>query len=155
MEHRTYLWLHLTFNIIEQSPSAYGRRCDVEALLSDLPSEVSKAYEQILGRSKNEIYTETLLQIVLAAVRPLTLYEANEALTLALRKQQFISYTDLESNLWSRKVSKSIVKNLCGLFISVYDSKLSFIHQTAREFLIHHERKRQMARAVEYVKVAP
>ncbi|KAF7161294.1 hypothetical protein CNMCM5623_006911 [Aspergillus felis] len=128
MEHRTYLWLHLTFNIIEQSPSEYGRRCDVEALLSDLPSEVSQAYEKILGRSKNQIHTETLLQIVLAAARPLTLDEANTALTLALQKQRFISYTELKSNLWSPKVFKSIVRNLCSLFISVYNSKLSFIH---------------------------
>ncbi|KAF4247129.1 hypothetical protein CNMCM8980_007809 [Aspergillus fumigatiaffinis] len=141
MEHRTYLWLHLTFDIIKQNPSEYGRRSDVEALLSDLPSEVSQAYEKILGRSKNEIYTENLLQIVLAAARPLTLDEANTALTLALLKQRSISYTDLESKLWSPKVFKSIVKNLCGLFISVYDSKLSFIHQTAREFLIHSEQK--------------
>jgi ankyrin repeat protein len=141
MEHRTYLWLHLTFDIIKQSPSEYGRRCDVETLLSDLPSEVSQTYEKILGRSKNEIYTETLLQIVLAAARPLTLDEANTALTLALLKQRFLSYTDLESKLWSPKVFQSIVKNLCGLFVSVYDSKLSFIHQTAREFLIHPERK--------------
>ncbi|KAF7176013.1 hypothetical protein CNMCM7691_001188 [Aspergillus felis] len=59
----------------------------------------------------------------------------------ALQKQWFISYTELKSNLWSPKVFKSIMRNLCGLFISVYDSKLSFIHQTAREFLIHPERK--------------
>ncbi|GIJ91391.1 hypothetical protein Asppvi_010356 [Aspergillus pseudoviridinutans] len=141
MENRTYLWLKLTFDIIEQSPTEYGRRCDVETLLSDLPSEVSQAYEKILGRSKNKIKTETLLQIVLAAARPLTLDEANAALTQALQKLRFISYTELESSLWSPKVFKSIVKNLCGLFISVYDSKFSFIHQTAREFLIHPERK--------------
>ncbi|KAF7179589.1 hypothetical protein CNMCM7691_008637 [Aspergillus felis] len=141
MEHRTYLWLYLTFDIIEQSPSEYGRRSDMEALLSDLPSKVSQAYEKILGRSKNQIHTETLLQIVLAATRPLTLDEANAALTLALQKQPFISYTDLESNLWPKNVFESTVKNLCGLFISVYDSKLSFIHQTAMEFLIHPERK--------------
>ncbi|KAB8234140.1 uncharacterized protein BDW43DRAFT_64210 [Aspergillus alliaceus] len=137
MEHRTYLWLHLAFDIIKQNPSEYGRRPDVEALLSSLPVEVSEAYEKILDRSKDPIHTEILLQIVLAAARPLTLDEANVALTLALQKQPFTSHTALESNLWPRKVFKSTVKNLCGLFISVHESKLSFIHQTAREFLIH------------------
>ncbi|KAE8394506.1 hypothetical protein BDV23DRAFT_5179 [Aspergillus alliaceus] len=137
MEHRTYLWLHLVFDIIKQNPSEYGRRPDVEALLSNLPLEVSEAYEKILDRSKDPIHTETLLQIILAAARPLTLDEANVALTLALQKQPFTSYTSLESYLWPRKVFKSTVKNLCGLFISVHESKLSFIHQTAREFLIH------------------
>ncbi|KAH8744416.1 hypothetical protein F5882DRAFT_455073 [Hyaloscypha sp. PMI_1271] len=124
MEHRTYLWLHLTFNIIEWSPS------DVETLLSDLPTEVSKAYEKILDRSKNQDHAETLLQILLAAARPLTLDEANIALTLALQKQRFTSHATLKSKLWSTKVFRNTVKSLCGLFISI-----------AREFLIHLERK--------------
>ncbi|KAL4755652.1 ankyrin repeat-containing domain protein, partial [Aspergillus foveolatus] len=140
MENRTYLWLHLIFDIIEQSPGEYGRRSDVEALLSNLPSRVSEAYEKILDRSKNELQTETLLQIVLAAARPLTLDEANIALTLALHNGHSISHDALESKLWSRKGFKSTVTNLCGLFINVYDSKLSFMHETARDFLIHPKR---------------
>ncbi|KAL1993135.1 hypothetical protein VTN49DRAFT_3892 [Thermomyces lanuginosus] len=141
MEHRTYLWLHLTFDIIEQSPSEYGRVSDVEALLSSLPSQVSEAYERILERSKNEFYTETLLQIVLAAARPLTLDEANAALALGVKKGRFESLAYLESSMWPRENFKNTVKNLCGLFVSTHESKLSFVHQTAREFLTHPEMK--------------
>lgn len=140
MEHRTYLWLHLTFSIIEESPTEYGRRSDVENLLSNLPSQVSDAYEKILSRSTNQTRTEILLQIVLAAVRPLTLEEANVALTLALQKERFASHAALESELWPQGSFQSIVTNLCGLFVSVYDSRLSLIHQTAREFLIDRNR---------------
>ena len=141
MEHRTYLWLHLTLGIIEQRPGKYGRRSDVEALLSDLPSQVSEAYEKILNRSEDQFQTEALLRIVLAATRPLTLDEANVALTMALESRRFESHGALESKLWPRQSFKNTVKYLCGLFVSVYDSKVSFIHQTAREFLIHRERK--------------
>ena len=141
MDHRTYLWLHLTIDIIKQSPCEYGRLSDIENLLSDLPAEISDAYEKILGRSKNEKHTEILLQIVLAAAQPLTIDEANIALTLALQKEQFMSHAALQSRLWPSKNFQSTVKNLCGLFINVYDSKLSFIHQTAREFLVHSERQ--------------
>jgi hypothetical protein len=137
MENRTYLWLHLTFGIIEQKRSVYSKRSSIERLLSDLPSEVSEAYENILSRSQDETQTKILLCIVLAAAQPLTVDEANVALTLALQKEQFVSHAVLESELWPRDNFSSIVKNLCGLFISVYDSRLSFIHQTAREFLIH------------------
>ncbi|KAF3491527.1 uncharacterized protein GIQ15_01044 [Arthroderma uncinatum] len=137
MKNRTYLWLHLTLDIIEQNPAEFGKRSEVEALLSDMPSEVSEAYEKILGRSKNQVQTEALLQIILAAERPLTLAEANTALTLALKKHPFNSHCNLKSDLWPEEAFKSTVKNLCGLFISVYDSTLSFIHLTAREFLIH------------------
>jgi hypothetical protein len=135
MENRTYLWLHLTFGIIEQKRSMYGKRSKIEELLSDLPSRVSDAYEKILSRSQDETQTEILLRIVLAAAQPLTLDETNVALTLALRKEWFASYAALESDLWPTSSFKTVVKNLCGLFISVYNSKLSFIHQTAREFL--------------------
>ena len=141
MENRTYLWLHLTFDIIKKNPSQYDRRCDIEHLLSDIPDEVSGAYENILNRSSNRDLTEILLQIILSAVRPLTLDEVNIALTIASNKQRFDSRDNLMSHLWPRSKFKSTVKNLCGLFISVYDSKLSFIHLTAREFLINPERQ--------------
>ncbi|OBT69238.1 hypothetical protein VE03_01955 [Pseudogymnoascus sp. 23342-1-I1] len=136
MENRTYLWLHLTFDIIEKSPSEYSRAPDIETLLSSLPSQVSDAYEKILSRSKNQSWTKIILQIILAATRPLTLGEANVALALAVRKNEPKSHTELESELLLGDKFQSVVINLCGLFVSVYDSKLSFIHQTAREFLM-------------------
>jgi hypothetical protein len=136
MKHRTYLWLHLTFDIIEKSPGEYSRRLDIEKLLSRLPSQVSDAYENILSRSTNQSRTRILLQIILAAIRPLTLDEANVAFTLAIREQEPNSHTKVESELWPRENFQRYITNLCGLFISVYDSKLSFIHQTAREFLL-------------------
>ncbi|KAM7219973.1 hypothetical protein V8F06_004659 [Rhypophila decipiens] len=139
MEHRTYLWLYLVLDIIVQNRAEYSRRPDMEALLSDLPSEVSRAYEKILGRSKNQLKTATLLNIVLAAYRPLSLEETNIALALALGKQAITSEETLESELWPTDSFRSTVTNLCGLFISVYDSKLYSIHQTAREFLLHSE----------------
>jgi ankyrin repeat protein len=140
-DNRTYLWLYLTFNIIKESPSKYGKRSDVEKILADIPLQVFDAYEKILSRSSNRPAADILLQIVLAAARPLTLDEANVALTLALQGNHFTSCAELDSELWPTNNFQSIVKNFCGLFISVNDSKLSFIHQTAREFLIHHERQ--------------
>jgi hypothetical protein len=148
MENRTYLWLHLTLNIIEQNLSAYSRRLDLEKFLSTLPSAVSDAYEKILSRSQDDRKVEALLQIVLAAKRPLTLDEANYALTLALgdefssheELQEKLSYEKLQENLWPQDRFMTMPGNLCGLFISIHDSKLAFIHQTAREFLLHPER---------------
>lgn len=135
MENRTYLWLHLTFDIIEQSPSEYSRRSDMETLLSDLPSQVSEAYEKILSRSKDSLQADMLLQIVLAAAEPLTLDEANVALTSALERQWHTSFVEFAKKKWHPKSFQTVVKNLCGLLINVYDSKLFLLHQTAREFL--------------------
>ncbi|KAJ2979425.1 hypothetical protein NQ176_g3262 [Zarea fungicola] len=130
----TYLWLHLTFGIIESNPSKFSRQKDVEALLSDIPSEVSEAYEKILSRSADERMAGLLLQIILAAPVPLSLGEANFALALALADTDITSHAELEEAGWED--FKTTVKNLCGLIVSVYDGKLSFIHLTAREFLV-------------------
>ncbi|KAL6694003.1 ankyrin repeat protein [Trichoderma pleuroticola] len=139
MENRTYLWLHLILGIIEDQLSSYSRGADVEEFLSQLPSQVADAYEKILSKSQDKKKVETILQIVLVATRPLSLDEANCALTLALEKGSVSSEERLRHKLWPRNRFKATLQNLCGLFISIHDSRLSFIHQTAREFLIHPE----------------
>jgi hypothetical protein len=141
MDHRTYLWLYLTLDIIKESRSSFKKRSAVEELLSGLPEQVSDAYEKILSRSTDQTLTKILLDIVLAAVRPLTVDEANTALTLASQKGPFNSHAKLNSELWPTKDFGTTVRNLCGLFISVHDSKLSLIHQTAREFLVDAKHK--------------
>ena len=134
MGNRTYLWLFLIIDIIEKSPSNFRRMSSIDSLLSDLPSEVSDAYEIILSRSKDEVKARILLQLVVAATRPLSLEEANMALTIATRGESCRSQRALE--LWPLQSFTTTVQNMCGLFVSVHDGKLSLIHQTAREFLI-------------------
>ncbi|KAI0803803.1 hypothetical protein GGR55DRAFT_682217 [Xylaria sp. FL0064] len=134
MKNRTYLWLRLTFYIIEQHPSEYKRQPDVEALLNKLPNEHSEAYEKILNQ-KNSKYTVPLFQLMLAAKEPLDISGANYALAMAASKTSFASHSEVEERLWDADSFKSTAKNFCGLLIDFYDSKLSFIHQTVREFL--------------------
>ena len=136
MENRTYLWLHLTFDIIRRKQAAFAKMSNIQSLLDSLPSKISDAYDEILRKSEDESVAESLLQIMLAATRPLTLDEANIALTLATEESRPLSHDELDSKLWPKEGFKSTVKNLCGLFITVHDSKLFFIHQTAREFLV-------------------
>ncbi len=136
MDNRTYLWLFLTIDIIKRYPSRYGKVSDIDSLLSDLPSDVSDAYENILSRSADDGRARILLQLIMAATRPLHLQEVNTALTLATRKASCTSYKALKQDLWPRKEFKSIVRNICGLFVSVHYGMVSSIHQTAREFLV-------------------
>ncbi|KAL6701080.1 hypothetical protein J3F84DRAFT_402945 [Trichoderma pleuroticola] len=145
IEHRTHLWLYLTLDIIERITSQYGKGIDVEAVLSSLPSSLSEAYENILASSKRHDYTEALLHILLAATRPLTLTEANFALTLATAEPEhrFESHATLQDELWSLNNVEDDLKSLCGVFLRVDDGKLYFIHQTAREFLTHPQRQRE------------
>ena len=134
MENRTYLWLYLTLDYIKSEPAKFARASDVEKLLSHLPGNVSEAYERMLSGKRNDRRTEILLQLVLAAQRPLTLTEANIALTIGLQ-ERVDSHETLMDELWSPEAFEDVVKDLCGLLISIHDSQLLFIHQTAREFL--------------------
>ncbi|BCS04975.1 uncharacterized protein AKAW2_80776A [Aspergillus luchuensis] len=137
MENRTYLWLYLIFDIMRQNSSIYSKRSRIESLLQSIPSKVSDAYERILSRSPDEKQTEIMLQIILAAERPLSLSEMNVALTLALQDAPFESQSQLESDLWPGTNFKNVVENLCGLFVTVRPTGLFFLHQTAREFLVN------------------
>lgn len=135
MKNRTYLWLYLTIDIITASRSKYRKLSSIEALLSNLPSQVSEAYEKILSGSSDKQQAMTLLQLIVAAYRPLSLEEINVALTLATQEGAPRSYSELD--LWPQQDFESTIKNICGLFVSVHDGKVSLIHQTAREFLIN------------------
>ncbi|KAJ8119253.1 hypothetical protein ONZ43_g3761 [Nemania bipapillata] len=110
MKNRTYLWLRLTFYIIEQSPSDYSRTSDVESLLESLPDEHSHAYEKILDRKKSK-HTRILFQLMLAASQPLSVDEANYALTLATAAAPFMSHSEVEEGLWDINSFKSTAKN--------------------------------------------
>ncbi|RSM00604.1 hypothetical protein CEP52_009015 [Fusarium oligoseptatum] len=143
MENRTYLWVKLIFDEILAKRSFYSKSSKIDkSLISGLPKSVGEAYEEILSRNQDEEETELLLRIVLAAERPLNLDEANYALTLASAEPKgFASHDELVDDCSPSDSIQSIIENICGLFISVYDSKLYFIHQTAESFLVSREPK--------------
>ena len=133
-DKRTYLWLFLIADIIKESSIEYSKFPSVQKLLLDLPDRFSDAYNRILSRSKDPELAKMLLKIIIAATRPLTLTEANIALTIAMCHQQGMAYEELE--LWPSNDFPSILKDLCGLMVAVHDDKLSLFHSTVRKFLL-------------------
>ncbi|KAL7928822.1 hypothetical protein V8C35DRAFT_317137 [Trichoderma chlorosporum] len=127
--NRTYLWVHLTLDLIEQDLDL--DKNGIVRITSHLPKTVEEAYERILSRSRNLEEAKKLLHIVVAAARPLTLNEMNLALTLRSRHR---SYGDLD--LKSEERFRENVRDLCGLFVVVINSRIYLLHQTAKEFLV-------------------
>ena len=104
MDHRTYLWLHLTINIIQQSPCEYGRLSDVENLLSELPAEISEAYETILSRRKKENDTEILLQIILQRKSHILIYTYGLCPCITIELNQLnLPYSLCQTSLFNMK----------------------------------------------------
>jgi len=126
---RTFLWVSLIVNLLNESQAA--SRTKFLQILNNLPSDLGAIYERILGDSCDRGEARRILQIVVAAARPLTLDEMQIALAI---QPDHKSIEDLEPHfLYS---VESTVKDICGLFVRVIDSKIYLIHQTAKEFLI-------------------
>ena len=128
--NRTYLWLHLVIEEVRSRLEVTSQK-QIREILTTIPGTVDKAYSAILERSENKQSAKKLLHIIVCAIRPLTLQEMNVAMTM---KQSCTSYDDLD--LMPEDQWKSLIRNLCGLFVNVIDSRIYLIHQTAREFLL-------------------
>ena len=133
--HRTYLWLHLIFDIIRKSLDSTAPR--LERLVNTLPQTVEEAYEKILNRSNHRKSARRLLHMVVGAIRSLMLRELNIACVIDELLESGEScqrYSDLD--LESEDAFRAKARNVCGLFVIIVDSKIYLIHQTAKEFLL-------------------
>ncbi|KAJ5364899.1 uncharacterized protein N7496_010612 [Penicillium cataractarum] len=132
MEHRTYLWLHLAIDDIRSTFENSFRPAEESVRL--IPPSVNHAYERILDRvPPDKVHTvKKVLQIIIAARRPLTTTEMAMALGITLYPE---SQTAVEAMLDSSQIDKKL-RRLCGLFVFINNTKIYLIHQTAREFLI-------------------
>ncbi|KAK4903730.1 hypothetical protein LTR66_017987, partial [Elasticomyces elasticus] len=125
----TYLWLHFVFEKLREKP-----RVDKETAkrwLEELPKDVNDVYNSILMRSKDQHETKLLLQIIVAAARPLGVEEIGVALFIRGSDK---TYRDLELQIGKRL--ETTIQNACGLFIHIVDGTVRLIHQSAKDFLL-------------------
>ena len=130
--HRTYLWLYLTLDAIAKK--LWLTNIDINQIANTIPWTVDEAYTAILDKSADRVGARRLLHIILAAVEPMTLQELNVAMIIEEHHER---YEDIDK--WPLDRCADRIKNICGLFVSVVDSKVYLIHQTAREFLLGEE----------------
>ncbi|KAK0631285.1 hypothetical protein B0T14DRAFT_501427 [Immersiella caudata] len=128
--NQTYLWVHLTLDIIQKAVGV--DRDKIVAITSQLPKTVNEAYDKILSKSGDPEMAIKILHIIVAAARPLTMVEMGVALAL---QRDHRSYDDLE--LKSEDRLRDDIRDVCGLFVTVIDSRIYLLHQTAREFLVY------------------
>ena len=134
VENRTYLWIALIFPELEKCAGFSEKK--LLAVIQHLPKTVHDAYEGILSRSTDLKRARRLLGIVLGARRPLTLDEMNIALAIDDGSRS-MDQLDLEPS----SSFSTTLRDLCGLFVSIRDSKIYLIHQTAKDFLLRSEEK--------------
>ncbi|KAF5003680.1 hypothetical protein FDECE_9790 [Fusarium decemcellulare] len=128
VQHRTYLWVHLTLDLIERELDI--NKTTLVNITSQLPQTVDEAYDRIMSKTRNTVKATKMLHLILAAERPLTLTEMAVALELEEHHQTFRS---LELEPEGRFREK--IRDICGL-VTVIDSRVFLLHQTVKEFLV-------------------
>ncbi|KAI9889110.1 MAG: hypothetical protein M1814_005771 [Vezdaea aestivalis] len=127
---RTFLWASLILIEIEKSIRILKK--SLSKLIDHIPTSLNAVYERILDRTNDRESTKRLLHIIVGAVRPLSVREMNVALFI---KPEDRYHDDLD--LEPVDTIDNTIRNLCGLFVKIVDSKIYLIHQTARAFLIN------------------
>ena len=130
--HRTYLWVTLTLDVIENLTGF--TRGNIKNCITSLPTTVDEAYEKILGRSRDFQKTTKLLHLIVGARRPLSLAEVSLAMVVEEHHQSSIEWEQEPETRF-----RQTIRDLCGLFVTIIDSKVYLLHQTAREFLVQGE----------------
>ena len=133
--HRTYLWVHLTLDLIEND--IYIDKSGIVKATSQLPQSVHEAYDRILSKSHNPKEAKRILHITLAAARPLTLSEMNVALVLQKSHRSYDNLDLLDPTSEDRFCER--LRNFCGLFVTIIGSRIYLLHQTAKEFLVQND----------------
>ncbi|KAF4553465.1 Ankyrin repeat-containing protein 12 [Elsinoe fawcettii] len=143
IQHRTYLWLHLALNDIEERFGSSFRPALEE--LQAVPRTVDEAYLRILKKvhEDDRIMAQTVLQLVAGAYTPLSVCDLAVALGIAISPAaQSIEDVKLDETILPAKI-----RRICGLFIffskgrSSEEIRAYLVHQTAKEFLIRSELK--------------
>lgn len=129
-KQRTYLWLKLVLDLIYKD-AGYVTKPGRRQIFHEIPDSVDAVYTAILDRSTDNKQARRLLAIICVATRPLTVQEMIIALTI---ERDCEKYKDLDTE--SEDFSKRYIRNVCGLFVTIVDSRVYLLHQTAREFLV-------------------
>ncbi|MCJ1462428.1 Ankyrin-2 [Pseudocyphellaria aurata] len=127
VKNRTYLWVSAVFDELDREVCAPEHT--LLETIDALPESVDKAYEKILEKCSKLKRKKLIrvLHIMLAASRPLSLTEMNIALSI---QDTSSGPTHTSENSFGK-----YLRDICGFFVNIIDSKLYFAHQTAREFL--------------------
>lgn len=131
-EDRTFLFISLALDLLE-NVAVDGTEAVLDALrrldLSKVTNTAAKVYKISLDKSIDRSgITTKLFEIICAAAEPLTLDEINVAIRVKCGAETNDQYPAV--------VNAETLKTHCGILLRLVDSKVIFVHRTAREFLM-------------------
>jgi protein SERAC1 len=140
---RTFLWVTLIIDLLEQKVEAGASRRELDAILQS--RDIDVIYAELLSRRPDGPKARKLLSLILAAERALTVEELSIALAIQPEHYTFedtdqprrpgpYTFKDVEYDLVFP--FETHLKSICGHFIRIIKNKIYLVHETAREFLL-------------------
>ncbi|KAL2104548.1 hypothetical protein VUR80DRAFT_10314 [Thermomyces stellatus] len=131
----SFLWVSIVLQLLEESgDSSYRGVMDI-LRGSSRGSDLFNLYRGILDRIPAPYRTRTrrALQIVVTALRPLTLVEFSIAFAIDYREPHDDT-RNVEATL--QKDLPNLIRQLCGPLIRTVNGRVHLVHQTMRAFLL-------------------
>jgi ankyrin repeat protein len=132
---QTFLWLHMVLRLLEDTPLSSSK--DFEQIVTELPPDLSATYLRFISSipPAHQNTAARLLKLLLTSSRSLELNEINIAFTI----DSSHSSTEDVSRDCQGSIAHTIQKIL-GPMTRMSDSKVSLVHQSAKDFLLkNHE----------------
>ncbi|KAF0317581.1 ankyrin repeat protein [Colletotrichum asianum] len=143
---RTFLWVSLVLSLLEEKVESGASRRDLDGILNT--RDIFSVYSELLASRPEPMKARKMLNIILAAARPLTIEEVSIALAVApygddsgdgsperhLGRRAKLTFDDVEYGLVYPL--ENHLKHVCGHFIRIIKKKVYLVHETAREFLL-------------------
>lgn len=140
---RTFLWITLILQLLAEKVESGVSRRELHSILDN--RNIDKLYTELLMMCPEVEKARKALNILLAAVKPLTLTQMSIALAIepdhdilrssdGPRRPSSSTMQDLEDNL--NYPFETHLKFICGNFIRIIHEKAYLVHETAREFLL-------------------
>lgn len=120
----TFLWVALVCQELEKVDAWY-----VSDILKELPGGLENLYDRMMRnieglQRQDPEFCRSILSTVSMAYRPLHLEELG-------------ALSGLPSNITKTKGSTAKMARMCGSFLTIRDSIVYFVHQSAKEFLLN------------------
>jgi hypothetical protein len=131
MKGRTYLWLKLILDAIDNSWEASRHR--LEDLIDSLPTSVYQSYRRILAERRGGDLEKArrIFHVMLAARRPFRVTEMSMIMALDDK-----SCRRSETEMDSKHIFCDKIRHICGLLVIIVNDEIFFMHQTVRDFLL-------------------
>lgn len=128
---QTFLWLHMILESLEDSLMSSNR--DIQDIIAQIPPTLEKKYLNFLQAipSSHQEQASRLLLLIVASSRHLSLDEINIAFT--------IDSTHLTTDTVTQDCQNAMahtIQRLLGPFARILESKVSLVHQSAKDFLL-------------------